>query len=154
MNRSELIQWIIAVLIGGAITGVVVWLVRWDEPPSELWIRTSIASAAMFFMLFAYYMLCFRRRRTGRFFLVASSVVNPHDRIDVVKMGNAEFWSSYAEEDAGDNICSVCLSGPEAEVPCGHSKCCQSFFHRDCMVTYWESVNNVICPNCRRSVTS
>ena len=59
-------------------------------------------------------------------------------------------------------LCSICLcedantaiivSRNEESQQIGESVCCSSYFHKDCLIRYWNSIGIVKCPNCRHSV--
>ena len=75
-----------------------------------------------------------------------------------------QFWRpDYIQSDAStpdDRICSVCLCSVQSDhkshqsstpdIGSGQAACCNSWFHRYCVLQYWQSNDgNVVCPNCR-----
>ena len=67
------------------------------------------------------------------------------------------FWRSSQDTTCShpdDRICSVCLATVDLARPgalgAGQAACCNSWFHKYCVLQYWQSNDgNVICPNCR-----
>ena len=152
MWRSKALEWTLIVLVAGAIAAVTVALVDPQYSADAYWVRISIAASAMVFLCLSFFYFTRSRRAASRAFLVTATLV-PQPAVDVAKIGDAAFWTAEETDKNLDCICSVCLSGPEPEVKDGLSRCCHSFFHRDCVGTYWESVNGVVCPNCRSNVS-
>lgn len=70
---------------------------------------------------------------------------------DFERTASSSFVYTLPECTKGEE-CSICLSSScekseMCAVPCGHS------FHRDCLVTWFESVNSMTsCPMCRRKI--
>jgi hypothetical protein len=81
----------------------------------------------------------------------------------------SSFWRKTSQELSGcadDDICSVCLcaihcqqnfrpASSPPDIGSGQAACCNSWFHRYCVLQYWQSNDgNVICPNCRYERTN
>jgi hypothetical protein len=46
-------------------------------------------------------------------------------------------------------MCSICLVEVFGDEEIGKARCCNSWFHRDCIEKYWCSIETQQCPNCR-----
>lgn len=73
----------------------------------------------------------------------------------------ASFWRPNPDATCthpDDRICSVCLATVDLARPgvlgAGQAACCNGWFHKYCVLQYWQSNDgNVICPNCRHDIT-
>ena len=69
----------------------------------------------------------------------------------------AAFWRTQPKCSTtcpSDRVCSVCLSTVDPMKPgalgSGQAACCNGWFHKHCVLQYWQSNEGiVICPNCR-----
>lgn len=141
MWKWKATEWTLLFLITAAITAVIV--LRMTNTGNSYWIRMGIASGALLFLCLLFLLMMKRRRQTRRAILVTGVVVGS------CAIDDTQFWSTEQSGMCYDGICSVCLGSPEPNILSGRCKCCNSFFHKQCLRSYWESVNDVLCPNCR-----
>jgi hypothetical protein len=101
--------------------------------------------------------------RSVRYIMQPTTVARTTSVKAVEPVIESSFWRHETEQDhsatADDKLCSVCLCSvehtrrPMSSIPdigSGQAACCNSWFHRYCVLQYWQSNDgNVICPNCR-----
>ena len=146
----ELIQWgSVVVIVSLAIVYCVIESGSTGSSASTGrpdWIRVGIASVALVFLCFAFITFAKMYKRRRRVFVVHNVVGVPKETIDLSNSDSCDFWVNTTITTDSDTICSICLS---EEGPGGQSACCHSFFHKECARTYWSSINQIVCPNCR-----
>jgi hypothetical protein len=116
----------------------------------------TVSALVVLYVAF-YFFLRFRiNQRVRRYYLVAAVRAQP-PAAGAVDLGDTSaFWDSKACEAGADEICSICLAsltGSETKtMSTKKTQCCGSFLHKECAESYWHSVNDVLCPNCRFSM--
>jgi hypothetical protein len=81
----------------------------------------------------------------------------PEDTVSMKSANESLFWAptcGQAFDISTEVVCTICLSniGESSPVAVGKSRCCKSWFHRDCTALYWASAEEVKCPNCRHEI--
>lgn len=144
-------QWAILTLLVG---GVVAYCFFVPNSANTYWTRMAVTVAALIVLYFAFYFFLRYRinQRIRRYYLVAA-VRGERPAAGAVDLGDTSaFWSSSDSPAGSDDICSICLANADAKQETAKTNCCGSYLHKNCAESYWHSVNDILCPNCRFSM--
>jgi hypothetical protein len=93
--------------------------------------------------------------------MLVTLVLRPEDFEDsedeeVEMPDQSVFWriDQHAEYPQHEQMCSICLEtvADRERSQVGQAKCCESWFHRDCIDQYWNLSRMPRCPNCRHDM--
>ena len=173
-SRNETLKKVlIASVLLFSIAAVVTFFISAYSSPSNstlrLVSRVLVIISIVIFLALGFYLYA-RSRRTRMYWSRRVLVVeeasdynrrNPSVIKAVDPAIEASFWRLHPDTTGtlpDDRICSVCLSTVDPSRPgalgAGQAGCCNGWFHKYCVLQYWQSNDaSVICPNCRHDPT-